>query len=104
MGRCLDRAYNWDMNLYGFTVDLWTLWGLAAQGVFFFSFVFQWAASEKERKSVIPMGFWVLRIIASLMLIVYVLERRDIVFLISLVLQIAIYLRNISLIKNENKG
>lgn len=91
------------MTLFGFDIDLWTLWGLMAQGVFFLSFVYQWYISEKEKKSIIPLGFWVLRIVASLMLIVYVVIRRDIVFLISLILQIAIYLRNISLIKNEEK-
>jgi len=91
------------MEVAGFKIDLWTLWGLAAQTVFFLSFVFQWLVSEKERKSVIPMGFWILRIIASIMLIAYVFNRRDLVFLVSLLLQILIYTRNIKLIKNENK-
>ena len=88
------------MELFGFKVDPWTLWGFFAQGIFFLSFVYQWAVSEKENKSVIPLGFWVLRIIASIMLIAYVLQRRDIVFLVSLALQIVIYIRNISLIRN----
>ncbi len=88
------------MEFAGFKIDLWTVWGLAAQGIFFLSFVFQWAVSEKEKRSVIPTGFWVLRIIASIMLIFYVLQRRDVVFLISIFLQIAIYMRNINLISN----
>lgn len=88
------------MNIVGFNVDLWTAWGLLAQGVFLASFVFQWLVSEKEKKSVIPTGFWILRIVASLMLMIYVLHRRDLVFLVSLFFQMAIYSRNISLIKN----
>ena len=91
------------MDLAGFKVDLWTVWGLTAQGVFFLSFVVQWIVSEREKKSVIPISFWILRIVASVMLILYVFQRRDIVFLISLFLQILIYSRNISLIKNGSK-
>ena len=92
------------MEVFGFKFDLWTLWGLAAQGVFFLSFVFQWVVSEKEKKSVIPMGFWILRIVDSLMLVAYVFVRKDLVFLLSSILQIAIYARNINLIKNEGKN
>lgn len=84
-------------------MDLWTLWGLMAQMVFFLSFLFQWIVSERKKKSVIPLEFWTLRIIGSVMLIIYVWERRDVVFLVSLILQIFIYTRNISLIKNESE-
>lgn len=91
------------MDLFGFKVDFWTAWGLMAQVVFFMSFVFQWMVSEKYKKSIIPKGFWILRIIASVMLIFYVFVRRDLVFLVSLTLQIIIYSRNISLISNEEK-
>lgn len=96
--------YTIAMELLGFRFDLWTLWGMVAQGVFFLSFIYQWMISEKERRSIIPMGFWILRIIASLLLIVYVLQRKDAVFFISLILQIAIYLRNIWLKINEAKA
>lgn len=89
------------MDIFGFKVDFWTAWGLMAQVVFFMSFVFQWMVSEKHKKSIIPKGFWILRIIASVMLIFYVFVRRDLVFLVSLTLQIIIYSRNISLITNE---
>jgi len=95
--------YNDVMAVFGFQVDFWTIWGMFAQVLFFFSFVFQWAVSEKQKKSVIPMGFWIIRILATILLIIYVFVRRDLVFLVSSVLQIGIYLRNIMLIKNENK-
>lgn len=89
------------MNLKGFYFDWWTAWGMLAQVVFFGSFVVQWWKSEKARKSVLPAEFWVIRIIGTLMLIVYVFVRKDIVFLVSLFLQLFIYFRNIVLIKNE---
>jgi len=91
------------LSLSSFEVDWWTLWGLLSQGMFFSSFVVQWWKSEKKGKSVLPVEFWYLRMTGSLMLLVYVLVRHDLVFLISLLLQLGIYIRNIILVKNENK-
>lgn len=91
------------MSLLGFTFDLWTVWGLVAQGLFFSSFVVQWYKSEQAQKSHLPREFWYLRLAGSLMLIVYVFQRRDLVFLTSVILQIMIYLRNIRLLqRHEN--
>jgi lipid-A-disaccharide synthase-like uncharacterized protein len=91
------------MEIYGFRVDFWTIWGFFAQFVFFLSFAVQWYKSEKLKQSHLPLEFWQLRILGSLMLIIYVLERRDIVFLTALVLQIVIYIRNIHLMKERTK-
>lgn len=90
--------------ILGFQIDLWTIWGFVAQFLFFGSFVVQWWKSEKAKKSYIPIEFWIIRLAASLMLVVYVYVRRDLVFMVSLVLQMAIYIRNIYLIKNEQKN
>ena len=91
------------MKIFGFIIDFWTLWGLAAQGLFFFSFIVQWYKSEKIQESHLPLEFWYLRLVASVMLFVYVLQRRDLVFFIATVLQSVIYLRNISLMKKDEK-
>ena len=85
--------------IYGFKIDFWTLWGFLGQFFFLLSFVVQWYRSEKKKESYLPIDFWYLRIFASLLLIVYVIARKDIVFLIALVLQMGIYLRNIQLIR-----
>ena len=72
---------------------------------FLASFVVQWYHSEKQKMSVLPVDFWYLRIFASLWLIVYVIIRKDAVFLFALVLQLGIYWRNIHLIrKNAQPG
>ena len=89
------------MELFGFVIDFWTIWGLAAQGLFFGSFVVQWYKSEKTKHSHLPAEFWYLRLAGSAMLIAYVIQRRDLVFLITIVLQILIYLRNIHLMRKH---
>ena len=92
------------MKLFNhFPVDLWTVWGFTAQGLFFASFLVQWYKSEKVKISYLPKEFWYLRLTASIMLIVYVFQRQDLVFLIGTILQIIIYARNINLIDTNAK-
>jgi len=90
--------------LNDFSINWWTAWGFLAQAIFFGSFVVQWYKSEKQKSSVLPIEFWYMRMAASLMLVVYVWVRKDIVFLISLFLQMLIYTRNISLYKKNGKN
>lgn len=86
-----------------FSIDLWTIFGFVAQLLFFLSFVVQWYKSEKKKKSYLPIEFWYLRLAASLMLFVYVVERRDLVFFVSLFFQALFYIRNIYIMKNTNQ-
>jgi lipid-A-disaccharide synthase-like uncharacterized protein len=88
--------------LRGIKIDFWTLWGFVAQGIFLSSFVIQWWKSEKKKESYLPVEFWYLRILGAGMLLLYVIVREDVVFMVALVLQIMIYIRNIFLKKENN--
>ncbi len=77
--------------------DAWTLFGFSAQFVFFLRFVIQWLASEREKKSVVPIGFWYLSIVGSIMILVYAIKREDPVFIAGQFLALFIYVRNIIL-------
>lgn len=77
-----------------FSLDFWTFWGLAAQGFFFLRLIIQWVQSEQHKKTVVPLSFWWLGIIGAVMLFVYAIIRKDIVFIITSVLQLIIYFRN----------
>lgn len=93
------------MEFYGFKIDFWTIWGLIGQFFFLLSFIVQWYRSEKRKRSYLPIDFWYLRLFASGWLIVYVIVRRDIVFLVALILQVLIYLRNLQIIhKNPEQN
>lgn len=83
-------------------IDPWILFGFLAQFVFFLRFVVQWVASEKEKKSVIPVQFWYLSIVGSAMILVYSIERRDIVFASASILNTLIYIRNLVLVRNNH--
>ena len=77
--------------------------GFTGQFLFFMRFFVQWIYSEIRKKSLIPTAFWYLSIAGSLVLLVYSLLRRDIVFIAGQSLGILIYLRNIYFISMEKK-
>jgi lipid-A-disaccharide synthase-like uncharacterized protein len=79
----------------------WLLVGFGGQAVFMGRFVVQWLASERRRRSVIPVSFWYMSILGALVLLVYAVHRRDPVFVAGQGLGVAIYLRNLHLIRAE---
>lgn len=77
----------------------WLLVGFGGQALFMGRFVIQWLASERCRRSVIPVSFWYLSILGALVLLGYAVHRRDPVFIAGQGLGVAIYLRNLQLIR-----
>jgi lipid-A-disaccharide synthase-like uncharacterized protein len=77
--------------------------GFAGQSLFFLRFFFQWMHSEKEKKSVIPEIFWYLSIVGGLLLLVYAILRKDIVFIVGQSTGTFIYLRNIYFLRRERR-
>ena len=75
-------------------------------GQFFFSmrFIVQWVASEKHKKSVVPLAFWVFSVLGSFLLLIYAIYRKDPVFILGQAPNLLIYFRNIRLIKTSKKG
>lgn len=60
-----------------------------------FRYLYQWYFSEKARESVLPLGFWIISALASLMVVYYGIMRNDPVLLIAQALGFFVYLRNI---------
>lgn len=58
-------------------------------------FIYQWYYSEKHQDSLLPLGFWVISSIASVMILAYAVYRIDPVLLVSQGMGIFAYLRNI---------
>ena len=73
-------------------------------GQFFFSmrFVVQWIASEKHKKSVVPLSFWILSVLGSSLLLIYAIYRKDPVFILGQAPNLLIYFRNIWFIKRNH--
>ncbi len=71
------------------------IWGFAAQAIFAARFIVQWIASEKEKRSVIPMAFWYLSLTGGIMLFIYAVYRKDPVFILGQASGLIVYIRNI---------
>jgi len=74
---------------------IWVAIGLIGQAMFSMRFVLQWLASEKQKKSVIPITFWYFSIAGSLILLSYAIYRRDPVFILGQSFGMFVYLRNL---------
>lgn len=76
----------------------WVVFGLLAQLMFTGRFIIQWLASEKARKSVVPVAFWYFSLFGGVMLLMYAIHRGDPVFILGQSLGVLIYSRNLWLI------
>lgn len=73
------------------------IWGSAGQIIFTFRFIYQWIYSERRKDSFLPLGFWVISTIGSLMIFTYAIYRLDPVLFAAHSLGLFIYIRNILL-------
>lgn len=80
---------------------IWKIVGFGGQGLFFGRFLVQWLASERSRKSVVPLAFWYFSIGGGAVLLAYAIHRRDPVFIVGQAGGLGIYLRNLWLIRKE---
>jgi lipid-A-disaccharide synthase-like uncharacterized protein len=84
-------------------LDWWVLLGFVAQGLFTMRFLVQWIASERARRSVIPLGFWYFSIAGGVLLLIYALYRRDAVFIAGQAFGVFVYLRNLYFVLRDRK-
>lgn len=82
---------------------VWILVGLGGQLVFMARFLVQWIASERARRSVVPVAFWWLSIAGAAILLAYAIWRADPVFILGQSLGFFIYARNLWLIGAERR-
>lgn len=80
---------------------LWLAVGFLGQALFSARFLVQWLASERLRKSVIPVAFWYFSLAGGLTLLAYALYRQDPVFIVGQASGVFIYLRNLQLLRRS---
>lgn len=80
---------------------IWIAVGFLGQGLFSARFLVQWVASERARRSVVPLAFWFLSLGGGATLLAYAIYRADPVFIAGQGAGLFIYLRNLVLIRRE---
>lgn len=88
---------DWGDNPY------WLVFGLLGTATFGSRFLVQWVASERAGQSVVPPAFWYLSIAGSVILLAYAIHLRNPVFTLAYLPNALIYLRNLFLIRKQER-
>ncbi len=88
-----------NQNITGLLITL----GILGQMVYTSRFFYQWYHSEKTQESSLPMGFWILSLIGSILLFSYGIFRHDPVLIAAHFFGGIIYVRDMYLLKNTDK-
>ncbi len=86
-----------------YLVDPIFMSGATGQMLLNFRFVYQWYYAEKTKTSDLPVGFWIMTAVGSIMVVTYAIDRFDPVLLAAQGLGLVASLRNIQLhYKNQS--
>ena len=99
----MSDLLQWLHDVFVAQFDFWVLLGFVAQFLFMMRFLVQWIASERARRSVIPVAFWFFSLGGGFLLLVYAIQRQDPVFIAGQALGLLIYVRNVWLIARERR-
>jgi lipid-A-disaccharide synthase-like uncharacterized protein len=78
---------------------IWLGVGFLGQGLFSARFLVQWIASERRRRSVIPVHFWYLSLGGGAILLTYAIYRLDPVFIAGQAVGLLVYARNLYFVR-----
>lgn len=97
-----EAMFGW-LGVEGWAEFWWVVFGLGGQLLFTARFLVQWIASERARRSVVPLAFWYFSIGGGAILLAYAIYRGDPVFIFGQSMGLFIYLRNLWLIHAEKR-
>jgi len=90
-------------NVFVMKLNWPVLFGVVGQSLFVMGFIAQWLASERARRSVVPVAFWGFSIGGGMLMLFYALYIRDPVIIFGQGLGLFIYLRNLHFVLRERK-
>ncbi len=80
---------------------MWLAVGFLGQALFSARFILQWIASEREKRSIVPVAFWWFSLLGGITLLTYAIHRRDPVFILGQSAGLIVYLRNLYFVRRE---
>jgi lipid-A-disaccharide synthase-like uncharacterized protein len=89
--------FNFDKLLLSTDLNFFLVLGIAGQLMLNLRYFYQWYFSEKAKESVLPLGFWIISAVASIFVVIYAIDRSDIVLFVAQAGGLVAYLRNIYL-------
>jgi len=94
------------LRLYGekpIVVTPWTFVGFVGNALFSARVLIQWIASERRKRSIAPATFWWTSLAATLVMLLYSLQRAELAFLVGYSINIIPYSRNLMLIYSPGR-
>lgn len=80
------------------------LYGSAGQIIFTLRFIYQWYYSYRRHRSILPVGFWIISLVGSAIIVSYAVYRRDPVLILGQSIGFITYSRNIMIgIRSKKK-
>ena len=85
-------------------IPFWLLMlGIVSQVVFTLRFIYQWIYSERQKESILPLGFWLLSLAGSTLILIYAIFRADPVLFSGHIFGVLMYARNMVIMRKELK-
>ena len=81
------------------TEQMWIGIGVLGQAFFGMRILLQWIATEREKRSVVPLSFWLFSVAGGLTLLAYAIYRSDPVFITAETMTLLIYARNLYFVR-----
>jgi len=78
--------------------DFWMAVGVMGQLVFMSRMLVQWYASERQKESVVPVSFWWISIIGSVVVLAYGIKKMQPPVILGQLFGFVVYIRNLMLI------
>ncbi|MGD9850783.1 MAG: lipid-A-disaccharide synthase N-terminal domain-containing protein [Nitrospirales bacterium] len=85
------------------TEMIWVGIGFIGQSLFFSRWLIQWVVSERKSESQIPVSFWYMSLIGSVIVLAYAIHKFDPVFMVGQGVGTLVYIRNIMLLHQAKK-
>lgn len=82
---------------------IWVGIGFIGQSLFFSRWLIQWVVSERKAESQIPVSFWYMSLIGSVIVLAYAIHKVDPVFMVGQGVGTLVYIRNIMLLHQAKK-
>jgi lipid-A-disaccharide synthase-like uncharacterized protein len=82
---------------------MWVGIGFVGQSLFFSRWLLQWFVSERKAESQIPVSFWYMSLIGSVIVLAYAIHKIDPVFIAGQGLGTVVYVRNLILLYRAKK-
>jgi lipid-A-disaccharide synthase-like uncharacterized protein len=86
------------------TEQMWIGIGVLGQACFGMRILIQWIATERAKRSVVPLSFWLFSVAGGLTLLAYAIYRLDPVFIVAEAMTLLIYARNLYLLRQTRAG